>query len=132
MVSYSTDKNIDLDQLITLYKNSFTEIPRPVDSKSKIQDLLTHSNLIISAWNDKNLIGICRGFTDFNFVTYISDLAVARPYQKKGIGKELLNQAKLYSKDSKRLVLLSSVAANSYYKKIGFESHERAWLLKYD
>ena len=129
MIRYSTDKPVDIEQVIHLYQTSFLELKRPVEDKDKMQALIEHANVVISAWDNSTLVGLCRGFSDFNFVTYISDLAVLKDYQNQGIGKELLAKVKDFTDHSTRLVLLSNVGANAYYDKLGFSRHDRAWVL---
>ena len=129
MIRYSTNKPVDIEQVIHLYKQSFIELKRPVEDKDKMQALIEHANVVISAWDNSTLVGLCRGFSDFNFVTYISDLAVLKEYQNQGIGKELLAKVKDFTDHSTRLVLLSNVSANTYYEKLGFSRHDRAWVL---
>ena len=129
MIHYTTEKSVDIEQVIHLYKQSFIELKRPVEDKLKMEALIDHANVIITAWDNKTLVGICRGFSDFNFVTYISDLAVLKDYQNQGIGKELLAKVKDFTDHSTRLVLLSNVSANTYYEKLGFSRHDRAWVL---
>ena len=129
MIHYTTEKSVDIEQVIHLYKQSFIELKRPVEDKLKMEALIDHANVIITAWDNKTLVGICRGFSDFNFVTYISDLAVLKDYQTQGIGKELLAKVKDFTDHSTRLVLLSNVSANTYYEKLGFSRHDRAWVL---
>ena len=129
MIRYSTNKPVDIEQVIHLYKQSFIELKRPVEDKDKMQALIEHANVVISAWDNSTLVGLCRGFSDFNFVTYISDLAVLKDYQNQGIGKKLLAKVKDFTDHSTRLVLLSNVSANTYYEKLGFSRHDRAWVL---
>ena len=129
MIHYTTEKSVDIEQVIHLYKQSFIELKRPIENKHKMQSLIDHANVVISAWDDTTLVGICRGFSDFNFVTYISDLAVLKEYQNQGIGKELLGKVRAFTDHSTRLVLLSNVSANTYYENLGFSRHDRAWVL---
>ena len=129
MIHYTAEKSVDIEQIIHLYKQSFIELKRPVEDKFKMQALIDHANVFITAWDDTTLVGICRGFSDFNFVTYVSDLAVLKDYQNQGIGKELIAKVKEFTEYSTRLVLLSNVSANTYYEKLGFTRHDRAWVL---
>lgn len=129
MIHYTAEKSVDIEQIIHLYKQSFIELKRPVEDKLKMQALIDHANVFITAWDDTTLVGICRGFSDFNFVTYISDLAVLKDYQNQGTGKELIAKVKEFTEYSTRLVLLSNVSANTYYEKLGFTRHDRAWVL---
>ena len=49
--------------------------------------MVEHGNLIVTARKNEKLIGVSRSLTDFQFCTYLSDLAVDIKYQKLGIGK---------------------------------------------
>jgi GNAT superfamily N-acetyltransferase len=52
-----------------------------------------HGNLLCTAWDGEELIGVARSVTDFEYCCYLSDLAVDLKYQKRGIGRELIRQA---------------------------------------
>ena len=45
-----------------------------------------------TAWDGDLLVGIARSMSDWVYATYLSDLAVRRSYQKRGIGKELMRR----------------------------------------
>ena len=55
----------------------------------------------------ESLIGVARSITDFVYCTYLSDLAVDVKYQKKGIGKRLIEETKKQTPQAK-LILLSA------------------------
>lgn len=80
--------------------------------------MIEHGNLINTARENGKIIGVTRSMNDFNYCTYLSDLAVDKKYQKRGIGKELIRQTKLASLQAK-LLLLSAPKAEKYYPKIG-------------
>jgi len=92
-------------------------------------DMLKHANLVITAWDDSQLVGIARSLTDFVYATYLSDLVVRDSHQKKGIGKELVRQTQLAAPLS-RIILLSAPLATDYYPHIGFDKHTSAWTLE--
>lgn len=54
-----------------------------------MEGMVRNSNLMVTAWHDHKLIGIARSMTDFHYACYLSDLAVHKAYQKKGVGKKL-------------------------------------------
>ncbi|RAP30301.1 GNAT family N-acetyltransferase [Candidatus Marinamargulisbacteria bacterium SCGC AG-343-D04] len=126
-ITYSSSKDIPLDDLITFYKKSFTETPRPTQDKKRMALMLENATFIISAWDTSTLVGICRCLSDYSYVTYISDLAVHENYQHQGIGKMLIQHVKQKSSPDCKLVLLSNTNANTYYPHIGFSPHDRAW-----
>jgi GNAT superfamily N-acetyltransferase len=132
MIQYRVGNNLDLDQVIELYKASTLGARRPVDDRPRFAAMLKHANLVITAWDDDLLVGISRSITDFVYITYLSDLAVRVSHQKQGTGKELIRQTQLYSGPQTTILLLAAPAAEKYYPHIGFTHHPQAWLLKGD
>jgi predicted N-acetyltransferase YhbS len=87
-----------------------------------------NANLIVTARLDGKLIGIARSITDLVYCTYLSDLAVDKEFQKKGIGKRLIEETKKQSPLAK-LILLSAPADIDYYPKIGMKKHDYCFIL---
>jgi len=75
-------------------------------------------------------VGIARALTDFSYCCYLSDLAVARQYQRHGIGRELIQRVKRCVGDKSMLLLLSSPEAMQYYPRIGLEPVANGWIIK--
>lgn len=98
---------------------------RPVDDPGAIAAMLTHSNLLVTAWDGATLVGVCRCLTDFRYVTYCADLAVRESHQRRGIGLGLLREA--FRAAPCRMVLLAAPQAVDYYPRIGFQQHQSAW-----
>jgi len=86
-ISYSTSKQITAGQFIDLLKRSTLAERRPVDDLSRIEKMLKHGNILVTAWIGDTLVGISRALSDFSFCCYLSDLAVDEKYQHQGIGK---------------------------------------------
>lgn len=128
-IKYLDNAAITVEEAINLYKKSTLGERRPVDRPDIFEGMLKHSNLIISAWDDKQLIGIARSLTDFTYVAYVADLAVDLNYQRQGIGKCLIEETKLRLKAECMIVLLAAPKANEYYPKLGFKHNPRAWML---
>jgi predicted N-acetyltransferase YhbS len=66
--------------------------------------------------------------SDFSYVTYLSDIAVAREFQRQGLGRALIEGTRQAAPAAK-IVLLSAPAAAEYYPHIGFSRHNSAWVL---
>lgn len=94
--------------------------------------MIANSNLVVSAWDGDRPVGIARSITDFHYACYLSDLAVDKAYQKRGIGKKLqrITQEQLGPKC--KLILIAAPAADSYYEHIGYDRNERCWVLARD
>ena len=130
MIIYRNNAKITAAQAIDLYVRSTLGERRPIDNVKTFADMLANANLIITAWDQEKLVGIARTLTDFSYVAYLADLAVDEQYQKRGIGKQLIEETKSHLASECTIVLLAAPKANDYYQKIGFEHNPRAWTLK--
>jgi len=128
-IEYRYGNDLDLDELIELYNASTLGERRPVDDRAIMADMLKNANLVVTAWDGALMIGIARTLTDFAYVGYVSDLAVHRDYQKRGIGVRLLEKTREKMGPRSKLVLLAAPKAVGYYPKIGFTKHNSAWTL---
>lgn len=105
-------------------------IRRPTKDLARIECMFTNANLILSAWNNGQLVGVCRALTDFSYCCYLSDLAVDKAFQKHGIGRELIARVRSAIGEEVALVLLSAPEAMEYYPKVGFEKIENGFIVK--
>ncbi|AMX02469.1 GNAT family N-acetyltransferase [Microbulbifer thermotolerans] len=129
-IEYKINADLSPEQFIDLLKRSTLSERRPIDDKNCIEGMLKNSNLSVTAWNSGTLIGIARSVTDFSYACYLSDLAVSKCHQKKGIGKQLLSITQKQLGPKCKLILVAAPAANAYYEKIGFQRNERCWILE--
>jgi predicted N-acetyltransferase YhbS len=131
-ITYRTGNNLDLNTVLALYEASTLGERRPVQDRARMEAMLHNANLVVTAWADDQLVGISRALSDFAYVTYLSDLAVHRDYQRSGIGKELIRQTQLAGGPQTKIILLAAPAAEKYYPHIGFTHHPHAWTLPGD
>ncbi len=129
MIRYKVGNDLDIDAVIELYQASTLGERRPIDNRDRMVKMIQNANLVVTAWAGDLLVGISRAISDFSYVTYLSDLAVRKSYQKQGIGKELIRITQMHSGTESHLILLAAPAAEQYYPKIGFTHHPQAWLL---
>lgn len=73
---------------------------------------------------------LIRTLTDHSYCCYLSDLAVAAPFQKHGVGKALIQRVKDFIGAEVSLILVSNANAVSYYPKVGFSPAESAYIIK--
>jgi predicted N-acetyltransferase YhbS len=128
MIEYQIEKNLSVEEFRMVLIRSTLGERRPVNEPERLNKMLEHGNLIVTARDKGILIGVSRSLTDYTFCTYLSDLAVDAAFQKKGIGRELIRQTKLAAPLAK-LILLSAPAAILYYPKIGMTQHEHCYYL---
>lgn len=125
-IVYRTGWPLSVPQFAELLRSCTLGGRRPVDEPEVLASMLAHANLLVTAWEDDLLVGACRCFTDFRYVTYCSDLAVRESHQRFGIGTQLLREA--FRAAPCRMVLLAAPQATGYYPAIGFQPHPSAWM----
>jgi ribosomal protein S18 acetylase RimI-like enzyme len=130
VITYRNDVRISPELFIDVLKRSTLAARRPVDDPGRIELMLKHGNVLITAWKDSLLVGVSRAITDFSFCCYLSDLAVDEAFQKQGIGKRLIQETHLVAGPQTKLILLAAPAAVDYYPKIGMERFTDCFLLR--
>lgn len=129
-ITYRDDAVLTAEEAIDLYRRSTLGERRPVDRPDIFASMLSHTDLLITAWSGQKLVGISRTLTDFAYVAYLADLAVDVDYQRQGIGRQLVLETRSRLQPECMIVLLAAPKANDYYAKLGFEHNPRAWVLK--
>jgi GNAT superfamily N-acetyltransferase len=128
MITYRTGNDIALEVFIELYEASTLGERRPISDRKRMAAMLQHANLVVTAWDGEQLVGLARSVSDFSYCTYLSDLAVRVSHQHQGIGRELIRRTRELGGEA-TVVLLSAPKAVDYYPRIGFKAHPSAWLL---
>ena len=131
-IKYRFGNDLNLDQVVELYRASTLGERRPIEDREIMANMLRHANLVVTAWDEELLVGIGRKLTDFSYVGYLADLAVRGSHQRQGIGVELIRKTRERLGPRSTLVLLSAPRAVGYYPKIGFSKHDSAWTLRAD
>jgi ribosomal protein S18 acetylase RimI-like enzyme len=108
-IEYKFDITPATDIIIDLYESS--GINRTITDKERITKMYANSNFIVTAWDKDKLVGIARSLTDFCHCCYLSDLAVRKEYQKRGIGKKLIRLTRDKMDEMTMLLLLSAPTA---------------------
>jgi ribosomal protein S18 acetylase RimI-like enzyme len=123
-------KDIDWIQLFDLYEKAGL-LGRFVKNNefSKIQLAFESSYKVVTAWAGEMLIGAGRMLSDGICYGSIFDVGVLPEYQKKGIGKGLMQEL-LIGNEHMPIHLTSTFGNEEFYKKLGFKKHKTA-LTKY-
>ena len=129
-ITYRSDVKISADQFIDVLERSTLAERRPINDRAKIENMLRHGNILITAWAGDTLVGVSRALSDFAFCCYLSDLAVDEKYQKQGIGKQLIEETHKVSGLHSTLILLAAPKAANYYPKIGMERFTDCFLIR--
>jgi GNAT superfamily N-acetyltransferase len=126
-IVYRVNPLLKADEVVELFKSA--GLRRPVNDLDRIQRMVNNANIIVAAYDGDSLVGLARGLTDFSYCCYLSDLAVAKSYQRKGVGKELIRRTREILGEEVMLLLLSAPEAMSYYPYIGFAKADNAWII---
>ncbi len=129
MISYQVELSLELNEFQFILEDSGLSARRPMENPQLLERMLLGSNLLITARSEGQLVGLLRGLSDFCYRSFIADLAVARTYQGKGIGSQLIQMARNQTPEA-RLFLFSAEEAAPFYEKIGFHLHQRCYQLK--
>jgi len=128
-ITYRSNLKITAHEFIDLLKRSTLDERRPVDDPERIQKMLDHGNVMVTAWSGDQLVGVSRAVTDFSFCCYLSDLAVDKNFQHKGIGKQLVSLTHEAAGMETMLILLAAPAATKYYPKIGMAQFPHCFIV---
>lgn len=129
-VLYQQEPDLSPDEFISVLNRSTLGERRPVDDLTRIRKMLRQADLILTARIDGKLVGVSRALTDFSFCTYLSDLAVDEAFQKRGIGRQLIERTHCAAGRETRLILISAPKARTYYPYIGLIPHDSCWMLE--
>lgn len=130
MITIEYRLNFPLDAADVAAVFDASGIRRPTHDLARIARMFANANLIVSAWHEGKLIGVCRALTDFSYCCYLSDLAVDKAFQRHGIGRELIARVRAAIEDEVALILLSAPEAMTYYPKLGFDRIENGYIIK--
>ncbi|WP_188262676.1 GNAT family N-acetyltransferase [Azospirillum tabaci] len=128
-ILYAVEPDLTADAFIDVLHRSGLAERRPVADRPRVEAMLRNAGLIVTARNaGGDLIGVARSVTDFAFCCYLSDLAVDRACQGRGIGKELMRRTRAAVGEGVTCLLLSAPKAITFYEAAGMERHAQAFL----
>lgn len=111
---------LSLEAVRRLYLD--TDFDKPVSSDSRLATMIGQTPLVISAFDDDQLVGMARCLTDFEYFCYLSDLLVLPAYQHQGIGRQLVTTLQDYLGSRVTLSLCADAKATGFYQKLGIRS----------
>lgn len=109
----------EIDQLMDLYND--VEWFAYTNDKVRLKNAINNSLKVLTAWDDKNLVGLIRVVGDDYTIIYIQDILVLESYQGKGIGSHLLKLILEEYKSIRQIVLMTDNTEKtvSFYQKNG-------------
>ena len=131
MIEYKTGLSvIDWDSLIHMYKELDLVIGLARAGKiKKIKRAFNNTFKIVTAWDGDEIVGAGRLISDGECYGWIHDVGVHPKYQKKGVGRGIMNEL-MNGNEHLLFGLTSSFEAVEFYQELGFKKHKTA-LAKY-
>jgi GNAT superfamily N-acetyltransferase len=126
-ILFEIEPGLSVAEFVDVLERSSLAERRPVADLKRIGTMLENADIIVTARAGGVLVGVARSVTDFSYCCYLSDLAVDRQWQGRGIGTALMARTKTAAHedfgDGVRCILLSAPAAIGFYEKVGLERH---------
>ena len=113
-------RDLPEDQLLALYRDAgwtaYTRAPE------RLFQAIRRSLQVVSAWREGQLVGLVRTVGDSRTVLYIQDLLVAKSFQRRGIGGQLVRTVLQEQSAVRHVVLLTdkNEKIDRFYRSLGF------------
>lgn len=126
-----TDQKPTMPEVLALYKSvgwsMYTRNP------ARLERALTHSLTVLSAYEGKQLVGLIRAVGDGETILFIQDLLVLPEYQRRGIGKQLIEALLARFPEVRQRVLLTDddPKTRSFYKAAGFVESQQMGVIAF-
>lgn len=120
-ISFALEPELSAEEFRGILITSTLAERRPAEDLSRLDKMLRHADLIVTARDVSRLVGVSRAVTDFSYCCYVSDLAVDVACQRQGIGKRLIDETHRAAGENTTLILVAAPAAENYYPRIGMK-----------
>jgi len=130
-ISYSEGPPQDLNSLLALYENAgwkaYTRAP------DQLHRAVQQSQFVLKAVADNQLVGLVRTVGDGVTIAYIQDILVHTDFQRRGIGKSLMEQTLDRFKHCRQKVLLTddNPMTRGFYEALGFAPCDQGSLVAF-
>ena len=92
-------------------------------SDQQLRTMLAGSNVVVTLWRDKRMVGFGRATTDGIYRAVLWDVVVAGDLQGRGLGRQvveaLINHA---SVGNAEIIYLMTTRSAGFYEQLGFKS----------
>ena len=131
-IAYKKTKKLPPRQLLELYESAnWAEKKDIKDNGKRISQIHKNSGIVISAWNEKELVGVIRALTDRLSNGVIFGLVVKLKYRKNGIGTKLIKKCTGIYPKLRWYLGVENSKVEKWYKRIGFKQEKDHWLKRY-
>lgn len=120
---------IVLKEIKDIDKQAIQELFYSVDWRSgdfpeDLKQAISNSHTVITAWDDKRLVGLINALSDGVMTVYFHYMVVHKEYQSLGIGKRMMEKMLGQYANIPTKVLISYESAEKFYEMFGFKPEE--------
>ena len=125
-IVFTEEKSLRLEELLHLYNDA--RWTAYIDQADKLTLAIQQSLCVITARNNKQLIGLLRAVGDGITIVFIQDVLVLKAFQGQKIGTTLMQQLlkKYATVRQKSLITDDTIKTRKFYKSLGFTACEAA------
>lgn len=118
-IQYTEEKNFTVEQIEELFLSVKWVSGRYPD---RLYRALLNSSTVITAWDNKRLVGLVRVLDDGGMVAYMHYVLVHPDYHKNGIAGTMIKRIKEKYKDYLYLEVMPEESKNAaFYERFGFQ-----------
>jgi len=123
MIKYTDGKQFDSASLLPLFEQSSWAGGRTL---SDAQEMVKHTNVFLTAWDEDRLVGCGRVLTDYVYRASIWDVIVDGQYQGQDIGTEIIKRILSHPTLQRvELFWLCTRDKQAFYETLGFSAQEQ-------
>ncbi len=127
MITYTDHKDFDPAALLPLFEDAPWACGRTV---TEITHMVLHTDLFLTAWDDRRLIGCGRVLTDYVYRASIWDVIVDSTYQGQDIGTEIIHRILNHTTLQRvELFWLCTRDKQTFYESLGFSAREQTGMV---
>lgn len=126
-----TDQKPTMPEVLALYKSVGWSMY--IRDPARLERALTYSLMVLGAYEGKQLVGLIRAVGDGETILFIQDLLVLPEYQRRGIGKQLIEALLARFPEVRQRVLLTDddPKTRSFYKAAGFVESQQMGVIAF-
>lgn len=117
-IEYKFIKDIDKNKLVELFRSVGW---KTAEYPNRLYNAIKNSDYVVSAWNNKELIGLISTISDGYINVFITYLLIKPEYQKNKIESYLMDKICEHYKGFGRRILSTEIDKEKFYNKFGFE-----------
>lgn len=126
-ITYQQEPALSVADYVAVLSDTTMRTKRPLANTARIAAMLAGADLVVTARENGEILGLARCISDGAWVCYCAELAVREPAQGRGIGRGLLEKCYELIGPGLNLLLVSEPEAVGFYEKAGLSRFAHAF-----